>query len=226
MAYRVLVPWVVGAMEAIFPSLHPHRVVLIYEPLKILLMAYALWATAYSLGTKKALLLAAVLPTTFLYDYWDWALEVGALALALGSDNTPLISIAGGLAVLSRPETVILIPITYWLRTRDSKATLVIATSVFIPMAGVRLWVGHQPLWCPRLMYNVNWRDLLSVAENNPLYLGEIVMAILFTATTLWSIRNSKTWIVPVSILIAGWMFARVGETRVLLACVLWWEVQ
>jgi len=67
MAYRVLVPWLVGLVERIFPRTKPYRLVLLYEPLKIALAGGALWVLAHSLGAARALFVAACLPATFLF---------------------------------------------------------------------------------------------------------------------------------------------------------------
>jgi len=225
MAYRVLVPWIVGALERVWPGLQAQRLVALYEPLKIALTGTTLWVLSRTLGVRSALFVAAALPATFLFDYWDWTGEMIGLALALGARDVRWVMAGGVVAALSRPETAILVPIAYWLRTRDSRATLWIAGAVFCAMALVRAWAGHKTLYCQRWMVDVNWRDLATVMNNRPFYVGEIVVSALVSAMTLWAVlsgRAGPTWLVPAALLVAGWTMARAAETRVFASCLLW----
>lgn len=226
MAHRVLVPWIVGIAERLFPKLKPYRLPALYEPLKIALLGLVLWATARALGTKAALVVAAALPATFLFDYWDWAGETAGLALAL-SGNWSLAMAGGVLAVLSRPETAGLVPIVYWLQTGElGIRPAAIAIMQAMLLTAVLLWAGaRKPLYCSRLMWRQNWRELRGIGRNRPVYMGEMAMSLLVTVLTIVTVLSGKagaTWPAPLAILAAGWVFARASETRVFASCLLW----
>lgn len=223
MAYRVLVPWLVRLAErAGVPR--ERRLTWLYEPLKIVLTGLALASVSRALGRGAALFVAAALPATFLYDYWDWTGEMGGLALAL-SGSWPL-AFAGGLwAALSRPETALLVPVTYFLRTWDLWGVLVITLETLATLLFVRGWVGDRPLYCDRWMWRVNLQDLRTIMANRPVYLGEMSMSVGITVLTLAAActgRAGWTVIVPILLLAAGWTMARAAETRVFASCLLW----
>jgi len=224
MAYRVLVPWLIDLVERICPTLKPHRLSVLYEPLKIALTGCALWAVAYGLGVRSALLIAAMLPATFLFDYWDWTGEMIGVALAF-SGMPGWVAAGGMVAAMSRPETALLGSVVYWLETRDAAGALWGAGATLATIVAVRLITGKRELYCERWMWRQNWQDLQAILQNRPVYLGEISISLLVTVLTLVSVVSGKagaSWPVPVALLVAGWTMARAAETRVFSVCLLW----
>ena len=223
MAYRVLVPWIVGGIEKLFPNLKPHRLTALYEPLKIGLLALALAAAASALGTTRALWIAALLPATFYFDYWDAAVELLGLALALtGRIEYALI---GALLLALARETAPLVALTYMLVTRDVGRGLQVLSATLAVMLAVRLWVGRQPLYCERVLGRHNWRDLRDLRRNRPFYSSESAMSLGLTALTVAAVitgRAGPAWPVPLILLALGWTLARAAETRVFGGCLLW----
>jgi hypothetical protein len=221
MAYRVLVPWLIWLGEWVIPR--GFRLTALYEPLKIALMAAVLWATAHALGAPAAYLLAALWPITYYFDYWDWAAESFGLAAAL-TGTFPLALVGGVVHGLSR-ETAPLVALTYALVTHDWIGAMILAGVIAVVMGGVRLWAGRKELYCERVMWPVNLRDVRGILRNRPVYLSEIGMTLAITILTMVTILMGKAgpaWPVPLALLIAGWVLARAAEPRVFAGCLLW----
>jgi hypothetical protein len=228
MAYRVLVPWLIWLAERIVPSLRSRRLDVLYEPLKVLLLAVALWATQAALGTMAMLALAAMLPATFTFEYWDWEVELAGLALAL-TGNLELSLIGGGLAALSRPETAPLVALVYGLRTGDVSGTAAVGAVVTLLALAVRLWVGRRRLYCSFWMWRRNIAELCALAKWHPWYLSNLAVTVAVTAFTLAAVVYAIaggwagwTWLVPLAFLGAGWLAGVAAETRIFIPCLLW----
>jgi hypothetical protein len=223
MAYRVLVPWLVGLVERIAPKLKAHRFPWLYMVAKIALLTGALYATSLALGTKGALIVAALLPMTFYFDYWDWMGELAGVALAL-TGNLPAAMIGGVIAGWSK-ETAALAPLTYGLLTRDVRGTVLVGCTTAAALIIARLWGGAQPLYCQRFMVRENWGDLRHITRNRPVYLGELAMSLVITGLVLVAVVSGAagpTWPVPLALLAAGWTMARAAETRIFASTLLW----
>lgn len=226
MAYRVLVPWLVGLAERLFPAMRPHRIAALYEPLKIICMAYAYWAVSLALGAPAALLVAALTPMTFLFDYWDWAIELGGLALALTGDYR-LALLGAALLGMSR-ETAPLVGVAYALTTGDWLGGFYVVATAVVTQGLVHLWVQDgwtpKPMYCSRWMVRQNWLDLKRIMASSPVYMGEMSMTLALTILTVASVAllATPTWPVPLALLVMGWTMARAPETRVFTGCLLW----
>ena len=224
-AYRVLVPWLIGGLERVAPGLRRYRLVGLYEPLKIGFMAGALALLAQAIGTKATLIVALLLPATFLFDYWDWAVELGALAAALTGD--PWYALAGGLVCALSRETALLVPATYFLVTFDWYGATLIALATAGTLMIVRLLVGDRGRhhYGPWLMWPINWQDIREVRVNRPWYLGEITVAVLLSLLTLAAVGSGyagRAWPIPLAVLALGWTLARAAEVRVFSSCLIW----
>lgn len=221
MAYRVLVPWIIGVVERLFPWTRKHELTVLYEPLKIAAMTYALWAASLAIGTPAALLLAALLPATFLFDYWDWAIELGGIALAL--TGRPELALVGAILLGLSRETAPLIAVTYVMVTGDIGRGLQILGVSLAVLLIVRLAVGKRGLYCSRWMIAQNWHDLRALVQNVPIYMGEMsITIVLTTLTVLVIVMGAPAWPVPLIVLVSGWTMARAPETRVFTTCLLW----
>lgn len=223
MAYRVLVPWLIGGLERLCPSLRPYRVT-VYEGFKIVSLALAMAACERILGMTGALLVAALLPVTFGFDYWCWAIELLAFALAL-SGSLQLTLLAAIALALSR-ETAPLVPLTYLLVTQDWRGTLVIGLATGLTLLGVRLYVGQRPLYCDRVMMRRNWQELKQFTLNgHPKLVDYSAYAVLLSGLTLVLVvsgRAGSAWLVPLLILALGWTLGIARETRIFTPCLLW----
>ncbi len=223
MAYRTLLPWLIALVERIIPGLKAHRLPALYEPLRILIMAAALAAIAQAVSPLAALIVAVLLGVTFYFDYWDWAVELLGLALAL--TGNPGAALIGGLLLGASRETAPLVAVTYVLITGDVGQGLQILGATLAVMLAVRLWAGRKPLYCERWMGRVNLDDVRELFQNRPFYLSEIAMTLLVTGLTLWAVLSGNAgpaWPVPLALLAAGWLMARAAETRVFTGCLLW----
>jgi hypothetical protein len=220
MCYRVLLPWLTWLIERI-PAMHGRRLTWIYEPFRIGMTTLALWATAQAFDFTTALLMAALLPLTFLFDYWDWSVELFAVMAAL-TGQFWLVLIGALLLALSR-ETAPLVPAAYWLATGDWQGTAVIGAVTAGTMLVVRLWAGEKRLNCDRFMARQNWKDVRSLFGNRPFYLSEIAIALVISALTLAAILEGLPgWPIAALTLGGGWILARAAETRVFALCLPW----
>lgn len=221
MGYRVLFPWLIALVEWL--QVPRRQRLTVYEVLKIGFLALTLAAISASLGREKALILATLLVPTFYFDYWDWEIELLGLALAL-TGRVEYALIGGILLALSR-ETAPLVPVTYILISGDIGRGLQILSATLAVLLAVRLFVGRKRLYCERVMVGINWSDVRGLIHNFPIFLSPIFYTLAISAMTIWAIVSREagpSWIVPLALLIAGWMFARAAETRVFAACLLW----
>lgn len=223
-AYRVLVPWIVMGMEALFPRLKGHRLPALYEPLRIGLIALALTVAEQAIGTRGALIVAALLPATFLFDYWDWTVELLALAAAL-TGNMQLTILCAGLLGLARPMTTPLVGITYGLVTHDPIGTALALIAGQLAVSAVRVYVGKRPMDYPWRMWRTNLQDVLNLFCNRPFYLSEIFLSMGLSLWVLLTVATGKAgaaWPVPLALTAAQWIMPRAAETRSMAACLLW----
>lgn len=220
MAYRVLYPWLIGLIEHIIPRVRKHRLVALYEPLKVLSIALLMALMAQVLGATTALVFAILVAATFHYDYWDWPFEV--MAIVAGMSGDPLLTLGACLlAALSR-ETAILGALAYFCTTLDYYHAALLAIVVLCIQMAVRLYVGPQRKYWSDNMLLVNWNDIRELFDNHPFYFGEIAMAIIITLATIASIvsgLSGPAWPVAIAVILASWTLARVSETRVLASC-------
>lgn len=224
-SHRVLVPWLIAAAERVWPTLQKHRLPALYEPIRIVGIGLALNAVAMALGERAAWMVAALLPATFLYDFWDWPYEFLAQALAL-SGNMQWAILGAGLQGFARPETTPLVALTYLLVTGDVVGTGLIGLASLVALLTVRVIVGKKPLVRSLNTWDVNQIDLRRLFHNRPFYLSEVVMTLGLMALTLASILTGKAgpaWPVPVIIMAAQLFWqARLSETRSMSVCLLW----
>lgn len=222
MAYRVLVPWLLGIIERIRPSTREHRLS-IYEAIKILIMALCLWSVSVAIDFRAALIVAALLPMTFSFDYWDWAVELGALAMALGGDLQG--SIIGGIALALSRETAPLVPLTYLIVTGDWSGAFVAGIATALTMTGVRLWAGEHKLYCDRFMWKRNVAELRQMFTCSPWYSSNVALSALISGLVVVLAVTGHigaTWPVPLVLLALGWTMGIAYETRIFASCLLW----
>ena len=223
MAYRVLLPWFIRGIEQVFPRLERYRVT-VYEVFKILFLTLALWACDYVLGIERALLIAALLPMTFAFDYWEWPLELMGYALAL-SGNIPLTCLGCLVVSLSR-ETAPLVPLTFILVSGNVSVGLQLFALTFAVLLAVRLYIGKRPLYCDRIMLKRNWSELKLFAHNHhPLGLDYSAYAVLLSVLTgVVVLRGAAgaAGLIPLLILGLGWTMGVARETRIFAPCLLW----
>lgn len=223
MAYRVLVPWIIAALERLNPRLHYYRTT-VYEGLKVVTLAVALWACNRALGLTGALLVAAMLPMTFAFDYWCWPVELAAFALAL-TGNMQL-TLLGGIALALSRETAPLIPLTYLLATGNWNGALIIALGTGLTLLGVRLYVGKRPLYCDRFMWRRNLAELKEFTfSHHPLFMDYSLFAVLITVLVVGVVvtgRAGAAWPIPLIILALGWTMGVARETRIFAPVLLW----
>lgn len=220
MAYRVLVPWLVGLVERIAPTMKRHRLS-VYEALKIALMALCLTSIAYAVGPITALVFASLLPITFRFDYWDWAVEAGALALAIGGHLQA--AVFGGIALALSRETAPLVALTYLLSTRDWYGTALIATATALTMLFVHLRQGQHKLYCDRFMWKRNLNDLRQLLCLSPWFLSSPFLSVGVTVLAVAALPFvGPTWPIPLALLALGWTMGIAGETRIFTGCLVW----
>jgi hypothetical protein len=223
MAYRVLVPWLIWLIEYIQKIIKVNIPrINYYQVIKIFLNAYVVWAVAQGWGLMVALMVAAIIPITFKYDYWDWTLELGGIALAMSGRLE--LAIAGGiLAGLSR-ETAIAIPVAYLLKTYDITGAGYVLLAVAIPLITVRLLVGKRELYCSRWMIKENLAELKRFFKWVPWFQSEYFISMLIVGLTLSAVLITKPigWPIPLMIVAAGLTMGRLEENRTMIVCLPW----
>lgn len=223
-AYRILMPWLIAVAERLWPSLKSYRLTALYEPLRLVALAWALWLTGQAVGERGALLVAVLLPVTFYFDYWDWVFELAGLAGALTGNLGA--ALAGGVLHAASRETAPLGPLVYGAVSGDWAGMMWLLLVVGTEMLLIRLYVGRRPLNCGRWLWRLNWWDLKNLfRRNRPWYLSEMAMALLLTGLTLVAVatgRAGPSWFAPMVLLLTGWTLGRAAEVRVFAGCLLW----
>lgn len=220
MAYRVLVPVIHGWLMRL-KALQEQRY-LVYTLLKGALWVWALVMVEAAIGTRGALLVAAIIAATFHFEYWDAAVELGAIGAAL-TGRPELILIGAALQGLSRPETLPLVVLTAFLCGGWYAGAVALIMGGALALA-VRVRVGYREMYCARWMFQQNLKDVRSLLRNSPAHLSEIAAALVITVATVTAVIISATvaGIVPVLYLVAGWTMGRAAESRVFTPCLIW----
>ncbi len=224
-AIRVLVPWLIGLIERLFPALHKHRLPALYEPIRILAWAAALAVSERAIGTAGALAVAAFLPATFLFDFWDTPWEVLGFASAL-TGNLQLTILTGGLLGFARQRTALLMVPIYALTTHDWFGAGLVAIATGLAQLSVYVWVGKsdrpvQGGW----EWRRNLDEVIHIFRNRPFYLSETAMSVGLTALVIWVVlmgRAGPSWPVPLAVVTANWIWPRASETRGICVTLLW----
>ena len=201
MVYRVLVPWILGRNYTLC-KYNLVQTILIWM---MLISLYLAW------GLQIIFLSMVFLMITFWYDYWDWSIEVMALALALTIFPLALFGII--ILGLSR-ETAPLVGLVYALHSGDWALGFILSVIGLWTLLIVRLIQGNHPLYCKRWMI-LNNIELLKKG-NISAWLSIFICLLGMLALLQASSRNGHLdiLIVPV-IAILGWTMAKGNETRV-----------
>ena len=218
MAYRVLVPWIVALMEKLLPKVE--RLV-VYQTLKLAGVVYAFWACWHWIGLTATLICFMLLLVTVEYDYWDWAIELGGIAIAMSCGVWAAIG-AVMLYAMSR-ETWPLAAAAYGLASGDWVGAFVVLTSGGMVWAVVRLIVGEKSLYCKRFMIRENWQQIKEIKKWNLFYYVPTFISLMVTILVIAGIVNlPQGWPVPLALIGAGWAMAKANEPRVFSAALPW----
>ncbi len=225
LGFRLLVPALMYWAEKWFPALAKYRLPALYEPLRIVALALALYVASLAIGTAGALLVAVLLPATFLFDFWDFPYEILGLAAGLTGDLRWAM-LGGGLHALARPYTAPLVPVTYLLVMGDwiGAALVALATVIGLVPGQVATWKASN-LQASFQVWRLNIQDIRNIFVNRPFYLSEIFMSLGLSALIVWVIatgRAGAAWPVPLALLVMHWTLVRAAETRPIAVCLLW----
>lgn len=209
MVYRVLVPWMmvilrrfrVGKIES-------------YEISKLLLISGALYSTRLAWGWEVATLTAAILPATFLYDYWDWAAELIGINLAL-TGSIPLAWVGMVLWGLSR-ETAVLSGLAFAFVSGDAEMGALLVLGAGAIYIFLRIVQGKHDLYCDRVMLKTNLLQLRYFYRCRPAMMyGEAISITWVGLGLVGGLMNGWTGILPLVLAGAGLVMGRVDETRI-----------
>lgn len=210
MVYRVLVPWLAYGLRKLGMPL-----LTAYELVKIILTGCALWAVEYAWGLGVALIVAVILPATFLFDYWDWAAELLGLCLCLSGDLW-LALVGIWVWGLSR-ETVLIGGPAYYLATGDWLGAIALTSASVIMLSAVHLVQGPHKRYCDLYFWKANLIAVKNIREwERPGWMSSIVISLILMAIALAAAPFSgwKGLLVPV---LVGFslVFGKIQETRI-----------
>ncbi len=222
MAYRVLVPWLVAAVERMFHT-PPTRRIDIYQAAKLALTTVALWAVAQAWGISVMGVTALLMLATIKYDYWSYAPELAGVALAWTGD--PLLAVAGGILAGLSKETAPIVPITFWFATGGNLWCIPVALATIMTMILVRLNVGRRPAYTSLWKLPTNLKKYFARDPNTgklifflyqPLFYSDVFISLLITLLVVGAVvAGVPGWPVALAITGAGWTMALADETRV-----------
>lgn len=217
MVYRVLVPWVsYGLRRAGVPLLTA------YELVKIVLTGFALWSVELAWGVGVAIMVLAILPVTYLYDYWDWAAELFGLCMCLTGNF--FMSLAGVLVWGLSRETVVIGGIAYYLVTGDWLGAVAISAAGMMVLSTVHLIQGQHDRYCKTVWLRDNLVMVRNIAKyERPAWINSIVfsLAIILVAIAAAPFTGWKG--ILVGFLVGfGISFGKINETRVFTSLVPW----
>ena len=232
MAYRVLVPWVIGLIERFYKDkerAHRERVVW-YQAVKTVLTALGLYAVMLGWSIPTAMLVTVMLCLTFKHDYWDYAVELMAIGFAIHGNLA--LALTGAVLYGFSRETAPLAAVAYLTCTGDWAGSLAVLAAAVTPLLGVRLYVGKRKLYCERWMWRVNLALLRDLLKWRPVWYGEVTISLVMTLILLvgvlagygfdnYSYQN-LTYLVPIMATGAGWLMAKADEPRVFIAAFPW----
>ena len=209
MVYRVLAAWMmVGLQKLRIRKLES------YEIVKFACNFYALYAVWLVWGFDTVILVAMVLPVTFLYDYWDWAIEIGSIGLGMtGQLDLAIVGVI--LLALSR-ESFPLVALAYGLVTFDGLG----AGMVLFAGAGVfvllRLVQGEHKLYCKRFMWRDNLQSIRAIATGRVWLLSDVLVSlVIMAAGVAYVVMLQPGWPVVALLVVLGFAAGRIQETRV-----------
>jgi hypothetical protein len=189
-----------------------------YEIIMVLMLTIALQTANHLFSLPFALSLAALLPLTFRFDYWDWIPELQA-ALAATSGNFFLCLPSFFFSALSK-ETSPLLPIIFFCYHPNLPIyqTISLFLVTIIPIITILIIQGN--ITFDRQMIQRNANDLLWWYQNsfrNILFRSDMSSTILLTTLSTVAIIQlgfpiAIPWLI---ILFAGWILATAIETRV-----------
>ncbi len=243
--YRLLVPVLYGALDLFYPRLDGEKAIIwLYEPLKMLLMLWAICAFFIFLrefyqedwALLGTILLCACLPLAFRYDYANqWAeLAIFSMAFrAIWRNNQKQATGWTFLGALTR-ETALVLPLLNFLvnrkKTRGWKWSFLTYGLAFV---GTRLLLGPRPRFAPILTMNVNLHRILETTlhpgwlhgtEVFSPYFNPIWLVVPMTGLWIfWSLKKFKEkpaffrkafWLIPLFYLTA-FCFAYQDEIRI-----------
>ena len=218
MAYRVLVPWIIWLIEKL--PIKSNRLA-VYQTLKLAGVVYAFWACWNWIGLTATLITFVLLLVTVEYDYWDWPIELGGIAVAMSCGVWAAI-VAVMLWALSR-ETWPLAALAYGLASRDWIGAFVVLTSGGMAWAVVRLMVGKKRLYCKRVMVKENLSLIRAIPRYNlPYYVPAFISLALSGLVVAAAARGLQGWPVPVALLAAGWVMGKADEPRIFSGALPW----
>lgn len=212
MAYRVLVPWLVGWIEKTFKLDKQYRVI-VYQYIKMIFVMLAAWSVIHVYGIIVCLLTFTLLLLTIQFDYWDWPIELAAVVLASGGHFVPALIVAF-LFALSR-ETAPITAFIYFVVTLDILGALVMLMVTLWVMVEVKEYIGDRPLYCKRFMFKDNLKLFKTFFKWKPILYSPITVTAAITLGSLISIIiNPQYWYVLI-LLVAGWILAKADEPRI-----------
>jgi len=193
----VLVPWLIGK----------HPTMAKYQALQVTFITAALYSVFLAWGLPVMLVTTVLLTCTFFFDYWDWAIELAALSLALVS--LPL-AIAGVVLHGMSRETAPLVGLVYAIHFHDIFGGLLLSILGLGALYIVRRIQGKHPLYCDRFMWRRNLAELIKPRTGSPHFsLGLSVLALIGA----WFAGLDGLIVLP--ILAACWTMPVAAETRV-----------
>jgi hypothetical protein len=217
MVYRVLVPWAAyGLRQLGMPLLSA------YELVKIVLTGFALWAVQISWGHGVAFLTAAILPVTFLFDYWDWAAELLGLCLCLSGDF--FLALLGVFAWGLSRETVLIGGPAYFLVTGDWLGAVGVLAAGVVMLSAVHLIQGKHERYCKLFWLSDNLKMIRSIREwERPAWMSSIVVSLALVVIALIAapFTGAKGLLAP-ALIGFSLVFGKINETRIFTSIVPW----
>jgi hypothetical protein len=202
MAYRVLLPWLMGSKPTMAK----------YQALQVIFITAALYSVYLAWGAPVLWVVAALLPITFYFDYWDWSVELMGFSLALVSLPFALAGVV--LHGLSR-ETAPLVGVAYAIHHHDILGGIFLSVLGLGVLFAVRRIQGRHPLYCDRWMIRRNLRELKQPHMGSPYFsAGLSLLALAGALLAGWD------GLIVLPVLAAGWTMAVAAETRVFIAII------
>lgn len=211
MQYRVLVPW----MVALYEKLGGKRRIVFYEIIKVIFTAAAIYSVSLAWNRDVAILTAVMLTMCFRYEYWDWGPELVGFALTMtGHVEYAIVGIL--FHGLSR-ETVLILPVLYWLRTGDLFQSIMLGILTGCVYAIPRIWGGPKKLYCDRFYPKRNLELLKEILIWEPWFLGWTVFSIVCAALALIAVFTTYPtgWQVVLIMIITSTAMGMIDETRI-----------
>lgn len=217
MQFRVLIPWICGALGSYFGrGMGKYPYLNIYLGLRWTAIVFAMFSAYLYLGSVMlVMLLALYFVWAMLYDYTDGYIEVGCYALAFhflsvgGDIRYTIVPIVTLIATLNR-ETSVFIPVAAILTGETLMSLMCGAAFVIGYMIPRMVYDGGKRRYCNFFLLKENIKKIKESIGRRPVFYNEYISFFILCAIMGWAYISMflSSSLTPITISMGGMFLA------------------